>query len=50
MEQNQCPHCQSDKGYFIKTQMRGVGEFNYRFDGSYDEESNSHIHDGLTYK
>ena len=50
MEQNKCPHCQSDTGYFIKTQIRGVSQFNYKFDGSYDEENNSGIHDSLSYK
>lgn len=53
MEQDQiecCPHCQSEEGYFVKTQIRGTTEFNYKFDGSYDEDHNSSIHDSLTYK
>jgi hypothetical protein len=45
-----CPHCQSKKGYYVKTQIRGSAEVRYTFDGIYDEEHNSDIHDSLAYK
>ncbi|MBO0961486.1 hypothetical protein J1P26_17405 [Neobacillus sp. MM2021_6] len=49
MDITSCPHCHSDEGYYVKTQIKGLAEFRYKFDGSYDEEHNSDIHDSLTY-
>lgn len=45
-----CPHCQSETGYYVKTQITGKANFRYKFNGSYDEEHNSDIHDHLDYK
>lgn len=50
MNLENCPNCQSEEGYYTKVQIRGSSEFRYKFDGTYDEEHNSHIHDGLSYK
>lgn len=46
----QCPHCSSKNGYFLKTQIRGNCETRFTFDGAFDEESNSDMHDYLNYK
>lgn len=45
-----CPHCRSEEGYFVKTQIRGKCESRYKFDGQFDEDHNSDMHDGLSYK
>lgn len=50
MDLDSCPHCHSETGYYVKTQIRGATDFRYKFDGSYDEEDNGHVHDSLTYK
>ncbi len=46
----QCPHCSSYEGYYLKTQIRGNSETRFSFDGNYDEEKNSDMHDSLKYK
>lgn len=47
---SECPYCDSEEGYYFKTRIVGSTEERYEFDGSYHEEDNAHIHDGLTYK
>lgn len=44
-----CPHCSSEEGYYLKTQIRGSCESRFTFDGEFDEEGNSDMHDSLTY-
>ncbi|QOV11539.1 hypothetical protein [Viridibacillus arvi] len=51
MEQSQlecCPHCRSDEGYYLKTQIRGTCEERYKFDGGRFDEENSDMHDNLS--
>lgn len=46
-----CPHCYSDEGIYIKTQIYGSAEVYFNNDGSYDElGANTAMHDSLTYK
>lgn len=45
-----CSHCQSEEGYYIKTQIRGTTQSRYNFDGSFHDEDNADIHDYLIYK
>lgn len=45
-----CPYCGSGKGYYLKTRIYGNALSRFNFNKEYDEENNSDIHDGLTYK
>lgn len=45
-----CRHCSSEEGYYFKTKIRGNVETRYKFNGSYEEEDNQDMHDGLIYK
>ena len=45
-----CPHCQSEEGYYFKTQIRGTTQSRYKFDGSFLDEENTDMHTHLSYK
>jgi hypothetical protein len=44
-----CPHCQSEEGYYFKTQIKGTCESRFKFDGSILDTENSDMHDCLSY-
>lgn len=44
----ECPHCASNRGYYIKLKVTGTSYEAYEFDGTLGD--NTHLHDGLGYK
>lgn len=43
----ECQKCGGDTGFYVKERVKGYTEVRYQMDGTYDEEGNSTMYDGM---